>query len=271
MEKTLYLECYSGISGDMTVAALLDLGASQEVLEKALKSLPIKGFNIKISKVKKNGLDACDFAVLLDKEHENYDHDMKYLHENISPGHMHYEKMNKKQNNEKRGLTEIIQIIQKADIAEQAKKVAIRIFEILTRAEAKAHGVSVDEVHFHEAGAVDSIVDIVAIAVCVDNLGIKKVIASELYEGRGCIRCRHGIIPIPTPAVSNIVADSDICLHLTEDEGEFVTPTGAAVVAALKTEECLPEKYYIERIGIGAGKRNYTRTGVLRAMLIKVA
>lgn len=276
MEEKLYLECYSGISGDMTVAALLDLGASQQVLEKALKSLPIKGFDIRISRVKKSALDACDFAVLLDEKHNNYDHDMEYLH-----GHAHHDHTRHEHNvsihehgqhpHEHRGIVEIIEIIQKADITEQAKKIAIHIFEVLAKAEAKAHGVSMEEVHFHEVGAVDSIVDIISVAVCVDNLGIRDVIVSELYEGRGFIRCQHGMIPIPVPAVVNIAIDSDIHLHITEDEGEFVTPTGAAIVAALKTGDCLPEKFVVERIGIGAGKRNYSRSGILRAMLIKTA
>lgn len=172
---------------------------------------------------------------------------------------------------QQRGLSDIVQIIEGSEITDGAKKMAVRIFEILAKAEAKAHGVPLEEVHFHEVGAVDSIVDIVAIAVCVDDLRIQKVIVSELYEGQGFIRCRHGMIPVPVPAVVNIVEDSGLHLHLTEEEGEFVTPTGAAVVAALKIEERLPEKFTIERIGLGAGKRNYSRPGILRAMLIKAA
>ena len=123
--------------------------------------------------------------------------------------------------------------------------------------------------HFHEVGAVDSIVDIVAVAVCIDNLNINEVIVSPLYEGTGFIRCQHGVIPVPVPAVCEIVRDNDIDLKITNYEGEFVTPTGAAIVAAIKTSDKLPDKFKIEKIGIGAGKREYEKAGILRSMLIK--
>lgn len=302
MKNTLYLECYSGISGDMTVAALLDLGADREVLEKALKSLPVDGFEIKISKVKKSGLDVCDFSVILDKEHENHDHNMEYLHgkhehthehgeEEHTHGHVHlHEKshqhghihLHKKSHNhnhlhihehshhhEHRTLSGILHIIAHADITAEAKKIAENIFTILAEAEAKAHGVGLDEVHFHEVGAVDSIVDIVAVAVCLDNLNITDVVSTELYEGYGFVRCQHGVIPVPVPAVANIAEKHGLSLHITDTVGELVTPTGAAIIAAIKNMDKLPRKFSIEKIGVGAGKRNYDRPSLLRAMLIK--
>ena len=286
----LYLECYSGISGDMTVGALLDLGADKIVLENALNSLPIDGFEIKISKVSKSGLDACDFDVRLDED--NHDHDMKYLH---GEGHIHvqhhhnhgeedfhehihnHEDINHTHSHEHhhghghshRNLSQILDVIDHAEITKNAKKIASDIFTILAKAEAKAHGVSIEEVHFHEVGAVDSIVDIIAVAVCIDNLNINEVIVSPLYEGTGFIRCQHGVIPVPVPAVCEIVRDNDIDLKITNYEGEFVTPTGAAIVAAIKTSDKLPDKFKIEKIGIGAGKREYEKAGILRSMLIK--
>ena len=286
----LYLECYSGISGDMTVGALLDLGADKIVLENALNSLPIDGFEIKISRVSKSGLDACDFDVRLDED--NHDHDMKYLH---GEGHIHvqhhhnhgeedfheyihhHEDINHTHSHEHhhghghshRNLSQILDVIDHAEITKNAKKIASDIFTILAKAEAKAHGVSIEEVHFHEVGAVDSIVDIVAVAVCIDNLNINEVIVSPLYEGTGFIRCQHGVIPVPVPAVCEIVRDNDIDLKITNYEGEFVTPTGAAIVAAIKTSDKLPDKFKIEKIGIGAGKREYEKAGILRSMLIK--
>ena len=157
----------------------------------------------------------------------------------------------------------------RVDFRELAKKIANDIFTILAKAEAKAHGVSIEDVHFHEVGAVDSIVDIVAVAVCIDNLNIDEVIVSPLYEGTGFIRCQHGVIPVPVPAVCEIVRDNDIDLKITNYEGEFVTPTGAAIVAAIKTSDKLPDKFTIENIGIGAGKREYEKAGILRAMIIK--
>ena len=263
MGKTLYLECYSGISGDMTVAALLDLGADEKVLKAALESLPVKGFEIEISRVKKAGLDACDFLVKLDKKHENHDHDMEYLHGH-SHAHHHEEHFH-----EHRGLPEVLEIIENAKISERARGTAIEIFRILASAEAKAHGVPIEQVHFHEVGAVDSIVDIVAAAVCLDNLDITEVVAPFVCEGKGTVRCQHGILPVPVPAVINIMEAFKIPIRITEVEGELVTPTGAAILAAIKTASRLPEQFTITQTGIGAGKRNYERPSLLRAMLIE--
>ena len=295
MGKTLYLECYSGISGDMTVAALLDLGADRSVLDRVLKSLKVSGFETKISRVVKSGIDACDFDVVLDKEHENHDHDMEYLHGHHHKGHEnnHFydhnhahedeaEHFHNHEHNhahgagsaqdhhhhEHRGIKEITYIIEHSAMTENAKKIALRIFEILAEAESKAHNVPVDQVHFHEVGAVDSIVDIVSVAVCLDNLDVTEVIVPVLWEGRGTVRCQHGILPIPVPAVANIVSANHLRLKMTEVEGELVTPTGAAIVAAVKTKDKLPETFEIQKIGIGAGKRQYECPGILRAMII---
>lgn len=273
MGKTLYLECYSGISGDMTVAALLDLGADRAVLDRVLKSLKVSGFEIKISRVVKSGIDACDFNVVLDKEHENHDHDMEYLHGHHHEGqernHVHGTGTAKDHHHhEHRGIKEITYIIEHSAMTENAKKIALRIFEILAEAESKAHNVPVDQVHFHEVGAVDSIVDIVSVAVCLDDLDVTEVIVPVLCEGRGTVRCQHGILPIPVPAVANIVSANHLYLKMTEVEGELVTPTGAAIVAAVKTKDKLPETFEIQRIGIGAGKRQYECPGILRAMII---
>lgn len=283
MGQTLYLECNSGISGDMTVASLLDLGADEDVLERALKSLPVQGFEIEISRVKKNGLDACDFNVKLDKAYENHDHDMEYLHghEHHHHGqeadkHVHHYHEEACAGQEKpehahvhRGLPEIMEIIDGAEITARAREIAVRIFRILAEAEAKAHGVDLEQVHFHEVGAVDSIVDIVAAAVCLDNLDITEVIVPFVCEGRGTVRCQHGILPVPVPAVVNIMESYKLPVRLTEVEGELVTPTGAAVLAAIGTGQKLPRQFAIRKVGIGAGKRSYERPSLLRAMLIE--
>ena len=268
MSKTLYLECYSGISGDMTVAALLDLGADREVLKESLKSLPVGGFRTEITRVKKSGLDACDFSVIL--EQDNHDHDMEYLHgsEKSYTGHHEYTHSHEYPH-EHRGMKEITEIIQKSEMTARAKKMAMRVFGILAQAESKAHGVPVEEVHFHEVGAVDSIVDIAAIAICMDNLDISNVIVPVLYEGTGFIRCQHGQIPVPVPAVTHIAETHKLKLKITDIQGELVTPTGAAVVAAFRTSDRLPEDFTMLKTGIGAGKRQYRCPGILRAMLIR--
>lgn len=362
MSNCLYLECFSGISGDMTAAALLDLGADREVLRRALDSLPVDGFTVKISRVVKAGLDVCDFDVCLDAQHENHDHDMGYLYGGIrepesgaadgesadgeSAGgksvdgesvdgesaeraehggfrhvheveddhdhvhghdhqhdhdhahghdhqhdhdhvhghdhphdhehahghdhlHDHEHAHDHTHTHDHRSLPDILHIISHADMTPGAKDIAIRIFRVLAEAEAKAHGVPADQVHFHEVGAVDSIVDIVTAAVCLDDLGITETIVSPLSEGSGFVRCQHGVIPVPVPAVLNIVQASGLRLHMTQMQGELVTPTGAAIAAAIRTSDSLPESFRIIRTGLGAGKRKYERPSILRAMLIE--
>lgn len=299
--KQLYLEGYAGISGDMTVAALLDLGADPQVLKAALASLPLEGYRIAISRVNKGGLDACDFDVILD--HDNHDHDMAYLygdahgraehphadhhhhdhadaehhhgaasgHHHHAHGHHHHDHGHHHHgHHEHRGLPEITRIIEAGALTAGARALALRIFDILAEAEAKAHNKPKDQVHFHEVGAVDAIVDIVAAAVCLDNLGIRDAVVSPLFEGRGSVRCAHGVLPVPVPAVVNIAAAHELPLHQTDRFGEWVTPTGAAIAAAVRTRKALPACYTVVKTGIGAGKRD---TGdianVLRAMIIQ--
>ena len=351
--KSLLLECNAGVSGDMLVAAMLDLGADRDALDKALKSVPAKGFTYKISRVKKAGIDCCDFDVVLDGEHANHDHDMEYLHgvvhehhhypehhhehedeqkqdhilEHVLPSHMpenehlldhgnerayhdgfynEHDYMHEHEiqlgheflqahqphilanhmdnkgdcctkhehhhqhHHEHRGLKEIVAIINHTEMSANAKAIALKIFDILAEAEAKAHAVPKDEVHFHEVGALDSIVDIIAIAVCYDSLNVDGLVTSELCEGRGTIRCQHGILPIPVPATANIMQKYGIPMKLLPVEGEFVTPTGAAAVAALRVDK-MPNQYQIEALGLGAGKRTYAIPSILRASIISYA
>lgn len=283
--KSLYLECNAGISGDMLVAALLDLGADKEVLDKALQSIPAKGFEYKISRVSKAGVDCCDFDVILDEEHANHDHDMAFLHGNgdavvHSHEHEHHHDHEHEHeyshvphehhhHHEHRGLQEIIAIIDAVDMSAAAKALALKIFDIIAEAEAKAHAVEKNAVHFHEVGAIDSIVDIVAIAVCADSLGVENVIVPELCEGRGTVRCQHGVLPVPVPATANIMQRFGFNVRLLPVQGEFVTPTGAAAAAALMTADELPQSFKILGIGLGAGKRQYEHPSILRALMIE--
>ena len=406
MGRTLYLECSSGISGDMTVAALLDAGASQEKLERVLAGVPLTGFSTRVSRVSKSGLDACDFDVILDEAHENHDHDMAWLfgHETggvEAGGKKKRGKKAKKRGKasevvacatpvavayrpaeaaapERRSLTELLEqhaeeiaaasdgapgsptdapadacagtpvatgvapvptvaadaaegsadaacpqphvnagvalaaepehthagaehaasgtqphacepthahehehahehrtladvtaILDATPMSAGARAIAGRIFSQLAQAEAAAHGVPISQVHFHEVGAVDSIVDVVAVAVCLDDLDVTDVIVPELCEGRGTIRCAHGILPVPVPAVAAIARTARLPLRVTNVRGELVTPTGAAIVAAVRTSGELPGRFVVDAVGVGAGKRAYEGcSGVLRAMLI---
>lgn len=281
MEQALYIECYAGISGDMFVASLLDLGVDKDYLLSNLQTLPLEGYKINISRVKKMALDACDFNVILDVD--NHDHDMQYLYEeNHEHTHEHEHSHEHKHEHHEhhiheanhthhihRNLNDVTTIINNSQITDNAKSIANKIFQIIAEAEAKAHGTSVEQVHFHEVGAVDSIVDITAAAICIDKLNINKVFCSSLSEGKGFVNCQHGAIPIPVPAVVNIVSANDLKLHFTNTKGELITPTGAAIIAAIKTDDTLPENFMIEKIGIGAGKRQYNIPNVVRSMLIK--
>lgn len=298
MDKKLYLDCRSGISGDMFVAAMIDLGADPDALEKALDSLPADGFFVEISRVKKAGIDCCDFHVHLDDDCENHDHDMDYLYGNLTLAagsgcscheesdreehhcHCHEEghdgeahhccRQGKDHYHTHRGLAEILPMINACDMTETAKALARKIFRIIGEAEAKAHDLPLDEVHFHEVGALDSIVDVVAAAVTFDSLHIKEVIVPKLTEGTGTVRCRHGVMPVPVPATVNIVSAYKIPMELTGAKGEYVTPTGAAIAAAISTSHQLPPSFVIKKAGLGAGKRAYTdRSGILRAFLIR--
>lgn len=278
MTKLLYLECTSGISGDMCAAALLDAGASEEAVRRALESLPVEGFAVEISRVKKSGLDVCDFSVVLDAAHENHDHDMAYLHGHggaSEHGHGHDHDRDHAHGapggHHHRGPAEIAQIIDGAAMTDGAKAIARRMFGFVADAEARAHGVPVGEVHFHEVGAVDSIADIVAIAVAADDLAPDGVVVSDLPCGYGTVRCQHGLIPVPAPATAFIAEAAGLTLSPVDVEGELVTPTGAAAAAALRTEAALPERFSIKAIGMGAGKRAYDTPGILRAMIIEPA
>ena len=281
----------------MFVAAMIDLGADPDALEKALDSLSADGFFVEIGRVKKSGIDCCDFRVRLDDDCENHDHDMDYLYGNLTPaagsgcscheepdreehhchcheeghdGEAHHCCRQGKDHHTHRGLAEILPMIDACDMTETAKELARKIFRIIGEAEAKAHGLPLDEVHFHEVGALDSIVDVVAAAVTFDSLHIKEVIVPKLTEGTGTVRCRHGVMPVPVPATVNIVSAYKIPMELTGAKGEYVTPTGAAIAAAISTSHQLPPSFVIKKAGLGAGKRAYTdRSGILRAFLIQ--
>ncbi len=235
----LYFECGNGISGDMAVAALLDLGANKEKLEKALSSMGLNDeFEYVISKKAVNTITAVDFDVILPQHEYHYDEHEHHHHEH-------------------RNLDDVNAIIDKADTTQSAKELAKKIFKIVAEAEAKVHGKEIKEVHFHEVGAIDSIVDIVSFAVLFDDLNPEKVFFRTLTEGFGTVECQHGVMNVPVPAVCEIASIYKLPLRFTDNEGEMITPTGAAIAAALYTGEKLPESFIIEKVGNGMGKRTY--------------
>lgn len=249
--KLLYLEGASGISGDMTVAALLDLGANREKLDAVLKSMNLEGFEYQVSRKSSYGIAGTDFDVIL---HDHHHHEHEHEH-----GHHH----------EHRNLDDVCAVIDRGTMTDGARELAKKIFRIVAEAESKAHGVPVSEVHFHEVGAIDSIVDIVSAAVLIDDLGIRECVVTGLAEGSGYVHCQHGDLPVPVPAVLNIAQAHGIALRTSAANGEMVTPTGIAIAAAIRTRDRLPAEYKVEKVGIGLGKRDFGRANILRAMILE--
>lgn len=267
MMKYLYLDGSCGISGDMTVAALLGLGASREKLDAAIAGLGLEGVHVHVENSKSYSIAGLSFAVHV----HNHDADHVHSHEEGYVEHHHHEHGH--HHHEHRHLSEVYEILDRAAnagaVTPRALETAKKIFRIIAESEAKAHGVPVEEVHFHEVGAVDSIVDILAVAVLADDLGIENCIVTGLNEGSGFVETQHGMLPIPVPAVAHIAEAAGIALHITETKGEMVTPTGAGIVAALRTSERLPASYKILKSGVGLGKRDFGRANFLRAQIIE--
>ncbi len=288
MGKILYLECNSGISGDMTVGALLDLGADRQVLENALESLGVDGYHLHFGRKVVCGLDAFDFDVHLEADGHGHSHEHTHRQEDAyervdSCGHSevhehchghkhehsHEHEDGHSHSHTHRNLHDIYHIIDHLDSNERVKEMARTMFRIVAEAESKAHGLPVEQVHFHEVGAIDSIVDIISVAVCMDNLGVEDVVVSALSEGHGHVRCQHGVLPVPVPATANIASSYGLKLHFTDNDGEMVTPTGAAIAAALRTKDRLPASCRLLKIGMGAGNKVFKQANVLRAMLLE--
>ena len=268
--RELYLECYSGFSGDMTVAALLDLGVPGEYLMKELEKLHLDGYGIKISRTKKNQITATDFDVILKDEHKD-EHGHEHAHTHVNDEDVkecHEQEHSHEHTHVHNSYREIKEFILASELSDRVKEMILKIFQVIAEAEAQVHGTAVDEVHFHEVGAVDSIVDISAAAICLDYLGFDSIVTSEIWEGKGHVWCQHGRIPVPAPAVLAIFSKSQTRLHLSGVQGEMVTPTGAGIVAALSGENQLPDSFVIEKIGIGAGKKDFPHANVLRAMIL---
>lgn len=263
----LYFDCSSGISGDMSVAALLDIGADKTKLQHTLDSMKLDNeFTYEISKINVNSIQATDFNVILPDVCRNTDTNRFDPHnpitdkEEISLHHHHHHKH--------RNIDDINKIIDKAEMSSNARNIAKKIFLIVAEAEAKVHGKDISEIHFHEVGAVDSIADIVSFAVLYDDLNPEKVYFSALSEGYGFVQCQHGTLNVPVPAVCEIAAKYKLPIRITDNEGEMITPTGAAIAAALYNGEKLPDEIILEKTGYGAGKRKY-KNPVLRVMIIK--
>jgi len=247
--RTLYFDCFSGISGDMAVGALLDIGADEKVLIEGLNQLKVDGYTVKIEKKLKNGISGTDFSVLLEEHHEHEHHG----HHEHDSGHMH------------RNLSDIEKIINESGLSERVRKLSTDIFRIVAEAEGKIHGKPIEKVHFHEVGAIDSIIDIVGTAICIDNLAADRIVFSSLPLSKGFVKCQHGIFPLPAPATLEIL--KNVPVYYTDINFELVTPTGAAIAKGLTDEFGMVGELEAERIGYGLGKKTYEIPNVLRVVI----
>lgn len=256
------------MSGDMTVGALLSLGASRDRLKYVLDSLRlVNEFSYEIAEKTSYGIAGTDFDVILPHEHRHCHDGHGHRH---GHGHEHHHGHDgNSRPHEHSNLADVEAVIDRGEMSDRARALSKKAFRLVAEAEAKAHGKPLDEVHFHEVGAIDSIVDIVSAAVLFDDLGETECVVTGLTEGTGTVQCAHGELPVPVPAVLNIAAATGVPLRTSGTKGECVTPTGIALAAAFRTRDSLPPAYRVLGVGTGLGKRDYGRPAILRIMRIE--
>lgn len=230
--RIAYLDCFAGISGDMTLGALVDAGLDFDLLKRDLEGLAIKEYEISQEKVVKNGITGTKVHVVAQE------------------GHVH------------RHLRHIQEIIEKSTLAEEVKEKSIAIFTRLAEAEAKVHGTTIDHVHFHEVGAVDAIVDIVGAVIGFWRLGIEKVYASSVHTGTGFVKAAHGLMPVPAPATLELL--QGVPVYTQDIRTELVTPTGAAILTTYCQDYGPMPEFKVKRVGYGAGEKNLEIPNMLR-------
>lgn len=248
--KTLYFDCSSGISGNMTLGALTEIIGDENYLVEELRKLNIDGYKIEFSKKIKNGITGTYVDVILEHEHH---HEEKNHHEH---NHTHH--------HEHRNLNDVNKIIDNSSLNGNVKDLAKRIFLRVAKAESKVHNKPIEEVHFHEVGAIDSIVDIVGTAILINKINPSKIISSIVNDGYGFIECAHGKISVPVPATSEIFAESKVKFRQIDIDTELVTPTGAAIIAELSNEFRTLPTMIIEKIGWGTGSKDLEIPNVLK-------
>lgn len=273
--RIAYLDCFSGISGDMFLGALIDAGVAPTIFEQAVEALGI-GASLEISRVNRSGISATKVDVIVNgkkdapRSAEPTAREQSHLHthDHAHHHHAHHEHQHG------RGLTEIREIIRKTSLNESVRKTAIAIFEKLGEAEAKIHNIPIEKIHFHEVGAVDALVDITCAAVGVEALGLKlgidEIICSPLNVGGGTVTCAHGTFPVPVPATVELL--KGVPVYSSGLQAELVTPTGAAIIRTLATRFASFPEMKIEKAGYGAGTRDFpAHANVLRITIGEAA
>jgi uncharacterized protein (TIGR00299 family) protein len=260
--KTLYLDIFSGISGDMFIGALIDLGVDARRLERELKKLKLGGYHLHVARKQTSGIAGVKFDVHLTDAHEH--------HHGHHPDHSHdhHHGHDRHHHDENRTFAEIKKLVAKSKLSAWVKKKSVAVFQRIAEAEGKIHGLPPEKVHFHEVGAVDSIVDIAGACIALEMLGKPRVLAAPVIEGTGWVDCAHGRFPVPAPATLAILGARGIGVTQCDEPHELVTPTGAAVLAEFVENFGLMQNLVAEKIGFGLGTRdNQTRPNVLRVTL----
>ena len=264
--KTLYLDIFSGISGDMFLGAMIDLGVDAPALEAELAKLNLDGYQLHVSRKSKANIEGVKFDVhLLPAKGGNHEHSHEH-------GHSHSHSHDDNGHSHERNFADIQSLITDSSLSGWVKEKSIAVFRRVAEAEGKVHGMSPDEVHFHEVGAVDSIVDIVGGCIALELLGKPRVLAAPVTEGTGWVDCAHGRFPVPTAATLEILGARGVTVNQCDEPHELVTPTGAALLAEFAESFELMRGVTPERIGYGLGTRDmHTRPNVLRAVLGQAA
>lgn len=261
--RVLFWDAFAGISGDMALGSLLALGADAREIERELRSMGLSDFTLEIKTRQVDGIQATDINVVVD-EHSHvhgdgneiahaHEHEHEHANEHV---HVHA--------HQNRNLSDIEQMIEKGDLSQRAKEYALKVFRTMGEAEARVHGTTIEEVHFHEVGAVDSLVDIVGTAIALDQLGVEKIYVSTLPWSHGFVECAHGTLPLPAPATVALLEGFEF--KESGIEGELITPTGAALIRALAEQSGFPRMVLV-RSGYGSGKNVYGIPSLLRAVL----
>lgn len=278
--KVLYFDCNSGISGNMTLGALSELIDEPNYLVNELNKLNVEGYRIEVSKQVKNGITGTYVDVVLDEHEHTHDHvhhhDHEHTHEHHHDHDHHHEHEHTHEHSHThhhvhRNLFDVNKIIDESDIDPKAKDLAKRIFLRVAMAESKVHNETLENVHFHEVGAIDSIVDIIGTAILICKINPDLILSSVVNDGYGFIECAHGTIAVPVPATSEIFAASQVISRQIDIDTELVTPTGAAIIAELASEFTTMPAMNVKKIGWGTGTKNLKIPNVLKVTMGEMA
>jgi len=268
--KTLYLDIFSGISGDMFLGAMIDLGVDEKALEAELAKLNLDGYQLHVSRKTKANIEGVKFDVHLlpadsERKGDRHEHSHEHSHEY---SHSHSHSHDDDGHSHERNFADIQVLITDSSLSDWVKEKSIAVFRRVAEAEGKVHGMPTEEVHFHEVGAVDSIVDIIGGCIALELLGKPRVLAAPVIEGTGWVNCAHGRFPVPTAATLEILGTRGVSVNQCDEPHELVTPTGAALLAEFAESFALMRGVIPERIGYGLGTRDMnTRPNVLRSVL----